>query len=89
MEVGKGRIPEDRGLKAHPGLCLQEHLVESILVGEGLRTLSTLGEGVETPRPHFPPLSRATPNDSPYQGMGMGMDMDMDMDIGPAVAGRQ
>jgi hypothetical protein len=60
-----------------------------MLVGEGLRTLSTLGEGGETPRPHFPPLNRATPNNSPYQGMGMDMGMGMGMGIGPAVAGQQ
>lgn len=63
------------------GVPSREHSVE-----EGLRTLSTLDEGVETPRPHFPPFPRITPKGSPYLGRDMGMDMGMDM--GPAVAGQ-
>lgn len=89
-EWGGEGLPDDERPEGPTLACafLQGHLVERILVGEGLRTLSTLGDCVETPRAHFPPLPRATPKDS-YPDMDMDMDMGMDMGMGPAVAGQQ
>lgn len=93
--MGKGRIPEDRGLKGPPWPVPSGVPSRGHSGGGGSQDSKHPGEGVDTPRPQFPPFPRVTPEGSPYpgmdMGMGMGMDMDMDMavDMGPAVAGPQ